>query len=212
MPGSMISAPTGGKPNVIGNNIAIVATVPIPGSTPTRVPTRAPSRQKKILKGLAATWNPIHRFDRRSDMTCLPGQKRGQSWNGRLSKYTNSNTQNNVIAAAAIKLSIHRISVDPRIEMMKARNVAGTRPSGRIMAADERIATMTNVRPQLWSFSVGGTSEKTPPTATGAPRAARTNENSLGAVPGPKAKPRCPGKSGEAIKANVANMTSASPP
>jgi hypothetical protein len=38
MPASMISAPTGGKPNVIGNSIAMVATVPMPGRTPTKVP------------------------------------------------------------------------------------------------------------------------------------------------------------------------------
>src|SRR5919204_1139610 len=68
MPASMISAPTGGKPKVIGNSIAMAATVPMPGKTPTSVPTRAPSRQKEILNGFAATWNPIHRFERRSDI------------------------------------------------------------------------------------------------------------------------------------------------
>jgi hypothetical protein len=55
MPASMMSAPTGGKPNVIGNSIAMVATVPMPGSTPTNVPTRAPSRQNSTLKGFEAT-------------------------------------------------------------------------------------------------------------------------------------------------------------
>src|SRR3979490_1179432 len=72
MPASMISAPTGGSPNVTGNSIAMVATVPMPGRTPTRVPTRAPSRQNRILYGLAATWKPIQRFARRSDMTYPP--------------------------------------------------------------------------------------------------------------------------------------------
>ena len=48
----MISAPTGGNPNVIGSSMATVATVPMPGSTPTSVPTSAPSRQKPILYGM----------------------------------------------------------------------------------------------------------------------------------------------------------------
>jgi hypothetical protein len=51
MPASMISAPTGGSPKVIGSNIAMVATDPIPGSTPIRVPTSAPIRQKITFIG-----------------------------------------------------------------------------------------------------------------------------------------------------------------
>src|SRR5215471_14011789 len=69
MPASMMSAPTGGRPKVIGRSMATVATVPMPGSTPTRVPTRAPSRQKPILYGLAATEKPRARFARSSLMT-----------------------------------------------------------------------------------------------------------------------------------------------
>ena len=42
----MISAPTGGRPKVIGSSMATVAMVPMPGSTPTSVPTSAPIRQK----------------------------------------------------------------------------------------------------------------------------------------------------------------------
>ena len=38
MPASMMSADTGGKMNVSGSSIAIVASGPIPGSTPTAVP------------------------------------------------------------------------------------------------------------------------------------------------------------------------------
>src|SRR5439155_8589167 len=48
MPASMISAPTGGRPKVMGSSIAMVATEPTPGSTPTNVPTNAPSRQNRI--------------------------------------------------------------------------------------------------------------------------------------------------------------------
>src|SRR6266540_354818 len=68
MPASMIRAPTGGRPKVIGSSIAMVATVPMPGRTPTRVPTSAPSRQNKMLYGWAATPKPIARFARSSDM------------------------------------------------------------------------------------------------------------------------------------------------
>src|SRR5437588_9243464 len=72
MPASMISAPTGGSPKVIGSSIAMVATVPMPGRTPTKEPTNAPSKQNRMLYGLAATWKPIQRFTRRSDMICPP--------------------------------------------------------------------------------------------------------------------------------------------
>src|SRR5262245_18187843 len=68
MPASMISAPTGGRPKVIGKSIAIVATVPMPGSTPTSVPTSAPSRQNSTFIGENATPKPRSRFARSSDM------------------------------------------------------------------------------------------------------------------------------------------------
>ena len=66
---------------------------------------------------------------------------------------------------------------------MNARNVAGTSPSGRIILAKARMAIMTSAGPRILYFSIGGPSAKTPPIATAAPRAASTNENSLGAVP-----------------------------
>src|SRR4030081_7455 len=66
MPASMISAPTGGSPKVIGSSIATVAMVPIPGSTPTRVPTSAPIRQSRRLIGESATPKPRARLEKRS--------------------------------------------------------------------------------------------------------------------------------------------------
>src|SRR5688572_3918328 len=51
MPASMISAPTGGRPNVIGNSIAMVASGPMPGSTPISVPTSVPTRHRKMFIG-----------------------------------------------------------------------------------------------------------------------------------------------------------------
>ena len=47
----MISAPTGGRPKVIGSSMATVAMVPMPGSTPTSVPTSAPIRHSRMLIG-----------------------------------------------------------------------------------------------------------------------------------------------------------------
>src|SRR6185312_14349412 len=52
MPASMISAPTGGRPKVIGSSMATVAMVPMPGSTPTSVPTSAPIRHSRMLTGI----------------------------------------------------------------------------------------------------------------------------------------------------------------
>ena len=45
MPASMISAVTGGKTNVIGSSMAIVAVGPRPGSTPIAVPRKTPMKQ-----------------------------------------------------------------------------------------------------------------------------------------------------------------------
>jgi len=45
MPASMISADTGGSVNVTGRSIAMVATGPIPGSTPISVPSSTPRKQ-----------------------------------------------------------------------------------------------------------------------------------------------------------------------
>src|SRR5436190_5706369 len=69
MPASMISAPTGGRPKVIGSSIATVAMVPMPGSTPTSVPTNAPTRHSRRLIGLNATPKPRARLVKRSAIT-----------------------------------------------------------------------------------------------------------------------------------------------
>src|SRR5262245_51407719 len=72
MPASMISAPTGGRPKVIGSSMATVAIVPMPGSTPTRVPTSAPIRHSKRFIGENATPKPRLRFVMISVMARLP--------------------------------------------------------------------------------------------------------------------------------------------
>src|SRR3954453_15147292 len=69
MPASMISAPTGGNPNVIGSSIATVAMVPMPGSTPTSVPTSAPIRHSRRLIGVKATPKPRARLEKSSAIT-----------------------------------------------------------------------------------------------------------------------------------------------
>src|SRR4029453_19340152 len=62
MPASMISAPTGGRPKVMGSSIATVAMVPMPGKTPTRVPTSGPIRQSIRFMGVKATPKPRARL------------------------------------------------------------------------------------------------------------------------------------------------------
>src|SRR6266446_3077568 len=69
MPASMIKAPTGGRPKVIGSSIATVAMVPMPGSTPTSVPTSAPIRHSRRLIGVKATPKPRARLEKRSAIT-----------------------------------------------------------------------------------------------------------------------------------------------
>src|SRR4029077_10772622 len=68
MPASMISAPTGGRPKVTGSSIAIVASGPMPGSTPISVPTSAPIRHSPRLIGVTATPKPNQRFAKISMM------------------------------------------------------------------------------------------------------------------------------------------------
>src|SRR3981189_557311 len=75
MPASMIRAPTGGWPKVIGSSMATVAMVPMPGSTPTSVPTSAPIRQSRRLIGENATPKPRARLEKRSAITPSLNQK-----------------------------------------------------------------------------------------------------------------------------------------
>src|SRR5215212_3403940 len=75
MPASMINAPTGGRPKVIGNSIATVAMVPMPGNTPTSVPTSAPIRQSRRLIGVNATPKPRARLEKSSAITPSRNQK-----------------------------------------------------------------------------------------------------------------------------------------
>jgi hypothetical protein len=62
MPASMISAPTGATLKVIGNSIAMVASGPMPGSTPIRVPTETPIVQYSRFCQVRATPKPKMRF------------------------------------------------------------------------------------------------------------------------------------------------------
>src|ERR1043165_4325871 len=78
MPASMISAPTGGKPNVIGKSIATVAMVPMPGNTPTSVPTSAPIRHSSRLIGVKAPPKPGARLEKSSAITPSLDQKTGE--------------------------------------------------------------------------------------------------------------------------------------
>ena len=62
MPASMISAPTGGRPKVIGSSMAMVASGPTPGNTPINVPTSAPTRHRNRFMGVSDTLNPSARL------------------------------------------------------------------------------------------------------------------------------------------------------
>src|SRR6476660_7911832 len=66
MPASMISADTGGSAYVAGSSIAMVATGPMPGSTPISVPSRQPMKAYSRLIGVTATPKPMERLVIRS--------------------------------------------------------------------------------------------------------------------------------------------------
>src|SRR6185436_18550814 len=58
----MISAATGGTLKVIGSSIAIVASGPMPGSTPISVPRKHPMKQNQRFCHVSATLNPNTRL------------------------------------------------------------------------------------------------------------------------------------------------------
>src|SRR4029450_2380820 len=66
MPASMISADTGCSAYVVGSSIAIVATGPMPGSTPISVPSMQPMNAYMRLTGVKATPKPVARWLRSS--------------------------------------------------------------------------------------------------------------------------------------------------
>src|SRR5918998_5864343 len=68
MPASMMSAPTGSSPKVIGSSMAMVAIGPTPGSTPISVPTRTPRKQSAKLVREKATPKPRARLEKMSAM------------------------------------------------------------------------------------------------------------------------------------------------
>src|SRR4030081_256034 len=66
MPANMISDAVGGRWKVIGSSMAMVATGPMPGSTPISVPTMQPSSAYSRFCMLTATVSPRKRLFRRS--------------------------------------------------------------------------------------------------------------------------------------------------
>src|SRR5262245_54451088 len=69
MPASMISAPTGSMPKVIGSNMVMVAIGPTPGSTPIKVPIRQPRKHSQRFLSVKATPRPRAKLEIRSNVT-----------------------------------------------------------------------------------------------------------------------------------------------
>src|SRR5215217_2148532 len=68
MPASMIRAPTGSRPKVIGKRMAMVAIGPTPGSTPISVPTMQPRKHRARFCSERATERPSPRLEMISDI------------------------------------------------------------------------------------------------------------------------------------------------
>ena len=71
----MMSADTGGTLKVIGSSMAIVASGPMPGSTPISVPRKQPTKQNHRFCSVSATLNPSIRL-LNSSMQDTPMSKR----------------------------------------------------------------------------------------------------------------------------------------
>ena len=131
----MISAPTGGRPKVIGSSMAMVASGPTPGSTPISVPTSAPIRHRhKIHRRerdaeaegeivqevyhddlhalLMRTTGPHagHRKLKSELKIAVGSQLFGHSCNGRLRAIGNNRQQNAVSTAPQMSVSMTRAS------------------------------------------------------------------------------------------------------
>src|SRR5918996_601645 len=78
MPASMISADTGETLNVIGSSMAIVASGPMPGSTPISVPRKTPMKQNHRFCSVSATWKPRMRL-LKSSMSVPREERIGQA-------------------------------------------------------------------------------------------------------------------------------------
>src|SRR5262245_21168540 len=76
MPASMISADTGCSAYVVGSSMAMVATGPMPGSTPISVPRSAPISAYRRLTGVSATEKPSARWPSRSMERSLSADER----------------------------------------------------------------------------------------------------------------------------------------
>src|SRR5262245_43118063 len=66
MPASMIRAAVGGRWKVMGSSMAMVATGPMPGSTPIKVPTMQPTKAYNKFWSESATFIPRTRLPSRS--------------------------------------------------------------------------------------------------------------------------------------------------
>src|SRR5262245_10116913 len=77
MPASIMSAPTGSMPKVIGNSMVMVAIGPTPGSTPIKVPIRQPRKQSQRFFSVSATPRPSAKLDIRSNVTSGPSTRDG---------------------------------------------------------------------------------------------------------------------------------------
>src|SRR5687767_11978538 len=78
MPASMMSAETGATLKVIGSSMAIVASGPIPGSTPISVPRKTPMKQNHRFWNVRATEKPRTRL-LKSSMSVPREERIGES-------------------------------------------------------------------------------------------------------------------------------------
>src|SRR3954468_1332 len=109
-------------------------------------------------------------------------------------------------------VSFQRVSGVPSAEMMKLANAEITRPNGRMVIANERMATETNSGPRHEYAARWLPSDTMPTTITAKPNPSNRPANIRGAVPAPNEKPCMPCRSLEAQNANSAIAISAMPP
>src|SRR6266849_4187500 len=129
------SAATGFRLNVIGRSMAMVATGPMPGSTPISVPRIQPMNAYSRLIGDTATPNPIQRLANSSIALApyLIGQlatKSGHSGKGSVSPLTNTSHENSINMTKRMMASFHLNSCPAKALTNTSAAVAAMSPRG----------------------------------------------------------------------------------
>ena len=124
-PASIRMAPTGLMPKVSGSRIEIVASGPMPGSTPTMLPISTPMKHHIRFCGSSATPKP---YQRSVSAVVIISTLHSNNGIGTFSTYENSATPKTVTTVARTSDPFHVAVRSPRADTNTQAKVAGMSP------------------------------------------------------------------------------------